>query len=82
MKGRFIGTQARSFNKLKMNVIEAIDLAFDKEGFNYQWEEIKLVQDLPGFFFYYKVINAKALSERIGMNQSLLAQYINGHKIP
>jgi DNA-binding transcriptional regulator YdaS (Cro superfamily) len=28
------------------------------------------------------VINAKALSERIGMNQSLLAQYINGVKRP
>jgi DNA-binding transcriptional regulator YdaS (Cro superfamily) len=28
------------------------------------------------------VINAKALSERIGMNQSLLAQYINGTKKP
>jgi DNA-binding transcriptional regulator YdaS (Cro superfamily) len=28
------------------------------------------------------VINAKALSERIGMNQSLLAQYIKGVKKP
>jgi hypothetical protein len=26
------------------------------------------------------VINAKALSERIGINQRLLAQYIKGHK--
>jgi transcriptional regulator with XRE-family HTH domain len=33
-------------------------------------------------FQYYKVINAKALSERIGMNQSLLAQYIKGIKKP
>jgi hypothetical protein len=30
----------------------------------------------------YRVINAKALSERIGMNQSLLAQYIKGIKKP
>jgi len=28
------------------------------------------------------VINAKALSERIGMNQSLLAHYISGTKKP
>jgi len=34
------------------------------------------------FFDFYKVINAKALSERIGMNQSLLAQYIKGIKKP
>jgi predicted transcriptional regulator len=38
--------------------------------------------DLPQFFSFYKVINAKALSERIGMNQSLLAQYIKGNKKP
>lgn len=36
--------------------------------------------DLPQFFDFYKVINAKALSERIGMNPSLLAQYIKGKK--
>ena len=29
-------------------------------------------------YINYKIINAKALSERIGMNQSLLAQYIKG----
>jgi hypothetical protein len=28
------------------------------------------------------VINVKALSERIGINQSLLAQYIKRHKKP
>jgi hypothetical protein len=28
------------------------------------------------------MINAKALSTRIGMNQSLLAQYISGNKKP
>ncbi len=38
--------------------------------------------DLESFFDFYKVINAKALSERIGMNQSLLAQYIKGIKKP
>ncbi|MET4080286.1 DNA-binding transcriptional regulator YdaS (Cro superfamily) [Pedobacter sp. UYP30] len=37
---------------------------------------------MASFFEFYKVINAKALSERIGMIQSLLAQYINGIKKP
>jgi len=37
---------------------------------------------LQSFFDFYKVINAKALSERIGMNKSLLAQYISGKKKP
>jgi DNA-binding transcriptional regulator YdaS (Cro superfamily) len=38
--------------------------------------------DLPQFFEFYKVLNAKAISERIGMHQSLLAQYISGIKKP
>jgi transcriptional regulator with XRE-family HTH domain len=38
--------------------------------------------DMGSFFKFYKIINAKALSERIGMNQSLLAQYIRGIKNP
>lgn len=45
-------------------------------------EEIKFEYDLESFFDFYKVINAKALSERIGMHQSLLAQYIRGIKKP
>jgi hypothetical protein len=45
-------------------------------------EDIRIVHDLPQFFEFYKVINAKALSQRIGMNQSLLAQYIKGNKKP
>lgn len=35
---------------------------------------IKYEYDLESFFKYYKIINVKALSERIGMNQSLLSQ--------
>jgi DNA-binding transcriptional regulator YdaS (Cro superfamily) len=45
-------------------------------------ENIRFTLDLPSFFEFYKIINAKALSQRIGMNQSLLAQYITGRKRP
>jgi hypothetical protein len=38
--------------------------------------------DIVQFFAFNKVINAKAFSERIGMNQSLLAHYISGIKKP
>ncbi len=43
---------------------------------------MKIILDLPHFFEFYNIINAKALSERIGMNQSLLAQYIKSIKKP
>ena len=77
-----INTQADNFDELKLNIIEAVNLSFEDLGYEYSIDEIKLTLDLESFFDFYKVINAKALSERIGMNQSLLAQYINGIKKP
>jgi hypothetical protein len=71
-----------TFDELKANVIEAVNLYFEEMGFVYTKEEIQFELELSSFFEFYKVINAKALSERIGMNQSLLSQYINGSKKP
>jgi len=78
----FLATQGDSFEELKAMIIDMLNLSFEDEGFEYAIEEIKLEYDLASFFDFYKVINAKALSERIGMNQSLLAQYIKGIKKP
>ena len=77
-----INTQGDTFEELQEMILEAVNLAFEEEGFVYTIEEIKYQLDLDSFFEFYKVINAKALSQRIGMNQSLLAQYISGHKKP
>ena len=82
IKENFIATEAETFEGLKTNVLEAVNLAFENMGFIYTINEIKFEYDLESFFDFYKVINAKALSERIGMNQSLLAQYIKGIKKP
>ena len=79
---KFIGTEADTFEELKEMIIEVINLTFEEEDFTYTIEEIKFKLDLESFFDFYKVINAKALSKRIGMNQSLLAQYIKGIKKP
>jgi hypothetical protein len=78
----FIGTQGESFDELKNMILEAVNLAFEDKGEIYSIEEIKLEYDLESFFSFYKVINVKELSHRIGMNQSLLSQYINGIKKP
>ena len=77
-----INTQADNFEELNLNIIEAVNLSFEDLNFEYSLDEIKLTLDLESFFDFYKVINAKALSKRIGMNQSLLAQYISGSKKP
>jgi len=79
---KLIATQGDSFDELKIMVLDMVNLSFEEEGFKYSIEELKFEFDLSSFFDFYKVINAKALSERIGMNQSLLAQYIMGNKKP
>jgi hypothetical protein len=78
----FIATEAESFEELKTTILEAVNFSFEEKGFVYTIDEIQFEYDLESFFDFYKVINAKALSDRIGMNQSLLAQYIKGIKKP
>ncbi len=75
-------TVGSSLGELKVNMIEALNLYFDEQGTTITEKNLKITLDLPQFFEFYKVINAKALSERIGINQSLLAQYIKGIKKP
>ncbi len=75
-------TVGSSLDELKANMLEAINLYFEKDGRTIKEQDLKITLDLPQFFEFYRVINAKALSERIGMNQSLLAQYIKGNKKP
>jgi predicted RNase H-like HicB family nuclease len=76
-------TVGDTLEELKANMIEALNLYFEHNGKPKITEnEIKIMLDLPQFFAFYKVINAKELSERIGMSQSLLLNYIKGNKKP
>lgn len=76
-------TTGKTLAQLKGNILEAVNLYLADEGKPaLSIDQLKITLDLPQFFSFYKVINAKALSERIGMNQSLLAQYIKGIKAP
>jgi len=77
-----INTQGDTFEELKDMILDVVNLSFEDKGFVYTIDEIGLKYDMESFFAFYKIINAKALSERIGMNQSLLAQYIKGIKKP
>jgi len=79
---KFMATCGDTFEELKEMVLEVVNLAFEEEGFTYTIEEIGFTYDMASFFEFYKIINATALSARINMNQSLLAQYIKGIKKP
>jgi len=75
-------TVGKTLEELKTHILEAVNLLLEKEGRSVTEDDLRIGLDLQQFFLFYKVINAKALSERIGMNQSLLAQYIKGIKKP
>jgi len=81
-RNRSLVTCGDNWDELRQMIIEMLNLAFEDLGYTYNIDEIQFEFDLESFFDFYKVINAKALSERIGMSQSLLAQYINGNKKP
>lgn len=66
--------------ELKANMLDALTLHFEDEGRTFVEGDLKVTLDLPQFFEFYKVINVSALAARIGMPQSLLAQYIGGQK--
>jgi hypothetical protein len=75
-------TVGKSLPALKANILEAVNLYLEDQQITIAEDDLRVTLDLPGFFEFYNVINAKALSARIGMNQSLLAQYIKGIKKP
>ena len=82
LNNMLIATQAEDMEELKVNIIDVLNLSFEDQQITFTIEDVTLKPDLPSFFEFYKVINDKALSARIGMSQSLLSQYINGIKKP
>ena len=75
-----IFTTGRNLSELYKNAIEASNLYFEDIAIGAQ--NLNFEIDIKQFFTYYRVLNAKYLAERIGMSESLLSQYVNGHKKP
>jgi hypothetical protein len=82
LENTLVATESESFHGLKSRILEALNLTLEGKSPELNMDDLRFEYDLESFFTFYRVINAKALSERIGMNQSLLAQYIKGKKKP
>ena len=76
-----IFTTGRTIPELIDNALEATQLNFEEE-YEITHENLKFEIDFAQFFQYNKVLNAKFLAEKIGMNPTLLSQYVQGHKKP
>jgi hypothetical protein len=77
-----IFTTGRTIAELIDNAIQAANLFFQDQLIQITVENLKFEIDFKQFFQYYKVLNSKFLAEKIGMNPTLLSQYVQGHKKP
>jgi predicted RNase H-like HicB family nuclease len=77
-----IYTTGKSISELLDNAFEAANLYFEEEKIKIGHDNIKFEVDFEQFFKYYRVLNSKFLAERIGMNPTLLSQYVQGRKKP
>lgn len=77
-----VGTTGSSVVELQKNILEVLNFYFEDEGYEVSKSNIVFQIDLQQFFQYYKVLNARHLAEKIGMNPTLLSQYVQGRKKP
>jgi len=75
-------TTGKSIPELINNAYEATEFYFAEESIKIEPSDIRFEIDFKQFFKFYKVLNAKFLAEKIGMNPTLLSQYVSGAKKP
>ncbi len=75
-------TTSRTTSKLLNQCYEAEALYFNETDEVIHKVRHRFVWSWPSFFTHYKILNARLFADRIGMNASLLSQYIKGTKIP
>lgn len=76
-----IYTTGKNIAELIGNAYEATQLFFE-DGKKSLKIMIQYQIDFKQFFQYYRVLNAKVIAEKIGMNPTLLSQYVQGKKHP
>lgn len=77
-----IYTSAETIPELLNNAFEAANLYFEEETILIAHENIMFEIDFKQFFKYYRVLNSNFLAKKIGMDPTLLSQYVQGHKKP
>lgn len=78
-----IATTGDNIGHLKSNIIEAYNLFADHKKKKLITEaQISLEFDIASFFQFYPEITAAGIGRRIGMQKSLISEYVNGKKRP
>jgi hypothetical protein len=76
-------TTGENVRKLTENIIEAFNFYFQEAGekVKVSKKDLNVLYSIPSLFELYP-INVRHFSERIGMNYTLLSQYVQGRKKP
>jgi predicted RNase H-like HicB family nuclease len=77
-----IYTTGKTIPELINNAYEAAELYYEEQKVAITHNNLQFEIDFKQFFQYYKVLNSKFLAEKIGMNPTLLSQYVQGRKKP
>lgn len=77
-----IFTTGRTIPELMENALEAANLCFEDDKVIITQENLRFEIDFKQFFLHYRVLNSKFLADKIGMNPTLLSQYVQGRKKP
>ncbi|MBS1937123.1 MAG: hypothetical protein JSS84_04850 [Bacteroidetes bacterium] len=67
---------------LQDGIDSAASISTDEDLEYWKQLRIELSLDVPSIFAHFGTLNVKAFAERIGMNRSLLQQYVSGKKMP
>lgn len=74
-------TAGGTVEELQSNMVESLNLLFEGKRVVTKGD-LTFEMELTSVFDVYPVINMRALSRRVGMNYTLLAQYATGKKKP
>ncbi|MEM9829753.1 MAG: type II toxin-antitoxin system HicB family antitoxin [Bacteroidota bacterium] len=77
-----IFTTGKTVSELLSNAQEAASLYFEEEKLSVAPNQITFSLDWQQFFQEYRILNHKLFAQRIGLNPTLLSQYISGKKKP
>ena len=75
-------TEGDTIKEVYANAREALAEQCEETGENPADFDVVFHYDIPTFFEVYPVVNVSALGKLVGMNNSLISQYISGKKIP
>ena len=75
-------TTGRTIPELMENALEAANLCFEDDNVKITQDNLRFEIDFKQFFLHYRVLNSKFLADKIGMNPTLLSQYVQGRKKP